>query len=782
MKRLTSMLLAAFLSSAMFAAQAGGLGNGTDGTGPGSIVDASPITGPAAFVDMKIASEGYSNVLVTPSTPFAMVKPAPDCGRDHSSGWMPVNDAVDGFSQVHLGGTGGCPKYGNILLQPFTGDLAVTHHRFTREWEQTAFSTYSTQFAENGIKTEFTSADRSSFFRFTYPDAADKALGIDAGWFLGPISWAGEQQMLVGAEIQTISDREISGYTRVRGGWNKGRAYTVYFYLVSDTPFEQVVSWKGDTVSEQTFQPDCSEPVGLNVRFAGSGNCVNIKLGISGRGCLKARQNALEEIPHWQLEQTASELVAKWNDVFNIVELDPDTPLKLKRIFYTALFRIWQNPVNKSGECPLWSGDEPYYDDFYALWDTFRTSWPLFSLMKPSLASNLANGLLTIYKYDKYLPDGRSGNCNGRTQGGSNADIILAEYYLKGIEGVDWNLALEAVLKDATVPPGDNEEMHGRGGLVQYNSLGYLPYGTPLAGSRTVDYSYCDFAIYTLAKGLGRDDVAERFLRQSSNWKNLWRPDMESQGVKGFIMPRAASGEWLDSRTDHAPGLPDLVFTPEMATRPEYPDYTTNWDCFFYEASSWVYSLSVPHDVPGLIDICGGPEQFEKRLDTFFDNGHFAISNEPSFIDPYLYHWLGKPWRSSERVRETLFRNFSDGEHGLPGNDDTGAMSAWLAFNLMGFYPVAGTDCYLLVSPLVEGTTFHLENGKDFVFKAEKLSDKNIYIQKARLNGKPYPYAALRHEDIMAGGSLVLTMGPKPSEWGSELPDFLYFSTFKSNQ
>lgn len=726
---------------------------------------------PSEYVDMKLASEGYSNVMVTPSTPFAMAKPAPDCGRKHGCGWVPMDKEVDGFSQTHLGGTGGCPKYGNILLQPFTGDLNVTHHSFKREWENAGFSVYSTRFADNGIKVEFTSADRTSFFRFTYPDAADKALSVDAGWFLGPKSWAGEQQSLVGAEIQIVSDREIMGYTRVRGGWNKGRAYTVYFYMVSDTPFAQTLTWKNDAVSGESFQYDTAEPVGANVRFAGEGKTVNVKVGISGRGCLKARQNLQEEISHWSLEQTASELEAKWNEVFKTVEIDPATPERWKRMFYTAMFRVWQNPVKKTGECPLWAGNEPYYDDFLALWDTFRTSFPLFSLMKPSLASELANGLLTIYKYDKYLPDGRSGDCNGRTQGGSNSDIILAEYYQKGIEGIDWDLALEAVLKDATVPPGDNEEMHGRGGLREYNELGYIPYGIPLAGSRTVDYSNCDYAIYTLAKGLGKDDIAERFLKQSSNWKNLWRPDIESQGVKGFIMPRAATGEWLDKRTKHSPKLPDLVFTPEMATEPEFPKYTSNWECFFYEASSWVYSLSVPHDVPGLIEICGGEQAFENRLDTFFDKGHFAIDNEPSFIDPYLYHWLGKPWRSCDRVRESLAESFNDGPEGLPGNDDTGAMSAWLIFNIMGFYPVAGTDYYILIAPTVKSTTFHLENGKDFVFKAEKLSGKNVYIQSAKLNGKPYPYSTLRHKDIMEGGELVLKMGPKPSDWGKEMFD-----------
>ena len=179
--------------------------------------------------------------------------------------------------------------------------------------------------------------------------------------------------------------------------------------------------------------------------------------------------------------------------------------------------------------------------------------------------------------------------------------------------------------------------------------------------------------------------------------------------------------------------------------------------------------IFIPHDVPGLIEACGGSEAFEKRLDTFFDQGFFNVNNEPSFLSPCLYHWIGKPYRSSDRVREIIDKNYSDQSDGLPGNDDSGAMSSWLAFHLMGLYPNAGQDYYLINTPLLETTTFRLDNGKTFRIFAKGLSEKNRYIQSALLNGKEYPYSTIRHQDIMKGGELVLEMGRKPSEWGRKL-------------
>lgn len=722
------------------------------------------------YVDPRIGSEGLGRVFIGPSCPYGMVKPSPDCTPSPNSGWLPMPERVDGFAQVHVSGTGGGPKYGNVLVTPFGNGMDRVNHYDYREYETIRLGYYDTQFKQNGIRTEITTANRASFYRFTYPEDSLKSLAVDAGFFLGenPVPDAREAQQFVGSEIQVLSDHEVAGYTRIRCGWNNGKAYTVYFYAETDRPFVQSLTWKGNRITEAQSQYDSAEKTGALLRFAKNDKVVQLKVGISFLSMQKAKFNAHSEIPHWSFEKVHQDLLGQWEQLFQKIEIDPSTPLAKKRMFYTGLYHTMLMPVDRTGENPLWSDPEPYYDDFYAIWDTYRSSSPLITLIDPKREADIVRSLVNIYKRDGYMPDARSGNSNGRTQGGSNAEIVIADAFVKGLRGIDYELALEAMLKDATVPPGGNEEAEGRGGLIPYLELGYIPHGIDRAGNRTVEYSYCDYAIALVAKGLGKEDLYQRYLKQSENWKNLWRSDYEHEGAKGFIMPRDKEGNWLDSIPfGHSTRMqPKFKYTPVTF---EGPWYTPWWSMFFYEASSWEYSLSIPHDVPGLIEKCGGAADFEKRLDIFFDKGFFNVNNEPSFLTPCLYHWLGKPWRSSDRIREIIAKNYNDGPVGLPGNDDSGAMSSWLAFHMIGLYPNAGQDYYLIHTPLLTSTTFHLEGGKEFKVVAEGLSDKNCYIQGVTLNGKDYPYSVLRHKDIMAGGELVLKMGKKPGNWGKEL-------------
>lgn len=722
------------------------------------------------YVDPRIGSEGLGRVFIGPSCPYGMVKPSPDCTPSPNSGWLPMPERVDGFAQVHVSGTGGGPKYGNVLVTPFGNGMDRVNHYDYREYETIRLGYYDTQFKQNGIRTEITTANRASFYRFTYPEDSLKSLAVDAGFFLGenPVPDAREAQQFVGSEIQVLSDHEVAGYTRIRGGWNNGKAYTVYFYAETDRPFVQSLTWKGNRITEAQSQYDSAEKTGALLRFAKNDKVVQLKVGISFLSMQKAKINAHSEIPHWSFEKVHQDLLGQWEQLLQKIEINPSTPLAKKRMFYTGLYHTMLMPVDRTGENPLWSDPEPYYDDFYAIWDTYRSSSPLITLIDPKREADIVRSLVNIYKRDGYMPDARSGNSNGRTQGGSNAEIVIADAFVKGLKGIDYELALEAMLKDATVPPGGNEEAEGRGGLIPYLELGYIPHGVDRAGNRTVEYSYCDYAIALVAKGLGKEDLYQRYLKQSENWKNLWRGDYEHEGAKGFIMPRDKEGNWLDSIPfGHSTRMqPKFKYTPVTF---EGPWYTPWWSMFFYEASSWEYSLSIPHDVPGLIEKCGGAADFEKRLDIFFDKGFFNVNNEPSFLTPCLYHWLGKPWRSSDRIREIIAKNYNDGPVGLPGNDDSGAMSSWLAFHMIGLYPNAGQDYYLIHTPLLTSTTFHLEGGKEFKVVAEGLSDKNCYIQGVTLNGKDYPYSVLRHKDIMAGGELVLKMGKKPGSWGKEL-------------
>lgn len=735
----------------------------------------------ADYVDPRIGSEGLGRVFVGPSAPFGMVKPSPDCTVAPNSGWLPMPSQVNGFAQVHVSGTGGGPKYGNILIQPFVGNdtptLAPIGMRFEaidyRDSEEISLGYYATKYKNSGIFTEITTTPKASVYRITYPKGSDPGLLIDAGFFLGENKEPDvrEAQQFVGSQIQVVSPNEVRGYNRVRGGWNNGKAYTVYFCLTTDVPAIEATTWKSGVMTDKPEQFDSAEQTGAVLHFAEGADTLNVRIGISFISELKAKENLEASTKGKSFDQLHGELIADWEALLERIKIDPTADERLKRMFYTGLYHTMLMPVDRTGENPLWNDDAPYYDDFYAIWDTYRSSSPLITLIDPRREADIVNSLINIWKRDGYMPDARSGNSNGRTQGGSNAEIVIADAFVKGLEGIDWEQALLAMIKDAEVDPGDRHEAEGRGGLNEYLRLGYVPYGIDRAGNRTVEYSYCDFAIYEVAKGLGYDILADKYLKRSGNWKNLWRDDYEHDGTKGFIMPRDAAGRWLDDLPFGHSGkrTPTFRYYPMMFEGPWYKPW---WGMFFYEASSWEYSLSIPHDVEGLIEKCGGPEAFEERLDKFFDKKYFNVNNEPSFLTPCLYHWLGKPDRTSDRVLEIIAENYSDTPAGLPGNDDSGAMSSWLVFHIMGLYPNAGQDYYLIHTPMLKWSEIALPDGGSFVITADNLSEKNRYIESMTLNGKPYDKFTLSHADLMKGGELKMKMGegskPKAKAFGTD--------------
>ena len=673
------------------------------------------------YVDPRIGSEGVGRTFPGPSMPFGMCKPGPDCTIKPNAGWAPMPEVVTGFSQTHVSGTGGGQKYGNILIQPFLGNQPSEQLRMSEDF---SLGYYATTF-ENGIRTEITTSERCAFYRIHFP--SNGSLFIDATHYLGknPIPDQREQQQFVGAEVEVVSDYEVRGFSRIRGGWNNGDAYTVYFCLMSDKPFSSAED-KGNAT----------------LRF--SDTLLNIKVGISYVSTQQAKRN----ISSCDFDTQLNLLRDSWDNLLS--RFDVKGTEVQKRMFYTALYHTLIMPVDKSGENPKWR-ETPYYDDYYAIWDTYRSSSPLITLLDPKREADIVNSLLNIYKREGYMPDARSGDCNGRTQGGSNAEVMIADAFVKGLEGIDYEYALEAMLKDAEVDPGADHEKHGRGGLREYTTLGYLPYGIDRAGTRTIEYAYNDYCIAEVAKGLGRQDVYAHYLKQSGNWRNLWRSDYEWDDVKGYIMPRDAQGRWLDSVPwGHSKVFhPTIPYTPVTKVAPWYLPW---WSTFFYEALSAEYSLSIPHDVPGLIEACGGAETFRKRLDLFFDRKRYNVGNEPSFLTPCLYHWIGRPDLTSDRVRQIITENYNDTPGGLPGNDDSGSMSSWLAFHMLGLYPNAGQSYYLLHAPLLPAWTLQLDNGKTL---RGTLKGKGTHFEKVTFNGKVLEDARIEHAELMQGGELV---------------------------
>jgi predicted alpha-1,2-mannosidase len=733
------------------------------------------------YVDPFIGTQGGGNTFPGAAWPFGMVKLGPDCGKlDTNSGYSP-GDTVRGFSHVHVSGTGGGPKYGNILIYPFAGDVPVAGYGSPAGKEVAKTGYYSVELTATDILAELSCTPKTGMHRYTFRKGGHSGILIDAGSFLGSKSCCFEEQELVGSEVEVLSDREISGYSRVRGGWNTGGPYTVYFYAIFDTPSNSFGTWKSGKVHlTNKSEFDSGAPTGAWFGYdCKPGQVIGVKVGISFISAGKARTNCILEAGSLNFEQAMSRARTQWTLYLNRIRID--SPSKTEKIkFYTALYHTMMMPADRTGENPGWTGKEPYYDDYYCIWDTYRTSHPLFTLFIPEIQTDITRSLIDIYEHEGYMPDARAGNSNGRTQGGSNCDMLVAEAILKELPGIDYEKGYQAMVKNAEVPPGGDERLVGRGGLKDYNTIGYVSTDFERAGSRTVEYAANDWAIALSAQKLGKADGYRLYAGRSCNWENLWKPE-EHSGAKGFIMPRKASGDWDEGYRDklwswytETPprelGLIPYNRIPAnyLSKDPFTPLSGGSWMDFFYESHSWEYSFYVPHDMKRLIEKCGGTDAFISRLDTFFSLNYFQMSNEPGFLTPCLYNYAGRPDKTAETVTRLLKVHYTDRPDGLPGNDDSGAMSSWYAFQAMGFFPVAGQDVYLIGTPRFSRTSINTGGGKSLIILAENLSEKNIYVISAALNDKPLDQNWFRHADIRNGGTLQLVMSDKPSGWGTK--------------
>ena len=713
-------------------------------------------SGPSRFVDPLLGTAGGGNVSPGPVIPYGMIKPGPDMTfglRDYNAGWN-AEGPIRGFSQTHVSGTGGGAKYGNILIQPTTGPVAPFDAASDRANERAAAGYYAVQLQRWAVGVEITASRRAALYRFTYPANRPANLLVNVAALLRSGFKTGETQALVGSHVQILSPTELAGSTIVRGGWNKQTTpYTVYFSALLDTPAANSGVWQDFDLKSgaRMAEGGANQPVGAWLSFSGSGaRTVRMRIAISFVSIEQARRSLNEEIPTFDFEATQARAQAVWDRALEKIEIN-GVSADQQQQFYTALYHTMLMPVDRTGENPLWKSEEPYYDDFYAIWDIFRSSAPLLTLIAPERESAIVRALIDIYRHDGFLPDARAGNFNGRTQGGSNAEFMLTDAYLKNLPGIDWQDALAAEVHDAEDAPADHFK-EGRGGLDDWKRLGYVSLeGSDRPASVHMEYAADDYEVALLAKGLGRTDLYKKYLQRSGNWRNLWDANFADGGFKGFIRSRHRDGSWL---------------TPFTAM-----DFCTWNGPTFYEGNSWTYSFFVPQDVAGLIETVGGRETFLRRLDAFFDVPfRYDVGNEPGFLAPYLYIWAGRPDKTAERVRQIIARSYHSGAKGLPGNDDSGAMSSWFAFGQMGFFPNAGQDVYLIGSPAYRSTTLHLAGEKNFTIEAANLSEKAIYVVAATLNGHPLDRAWLRHSEIVAGGKLLLEMSEKPQQWGAQNP------------
>ncbi|WP_010545267.1 GH92 family glycosyl hydrolase [Sphingomonas elodea] len=720
------------------------------------------------FVGVDGGGVAGGNTVPGAGVPFGFVSFSPDTTNGDTNGYD-SHSPIMGFSYTHVSGTGGSAKYGNFRVTPISGDLRVAHLHFARSEEHAAPGIYRVGLRNTEgrvTQVELTATRLAGFQRLTFPEGAPAHVVLDAS---SVIAMRGSGQRTRKAHVQLIDDRHMAGWTEVEGGWNPV-PYKLYFYAEFDRPALAFGAWKASQGRMETL-PGAGEAEGgtqtkaaadrqalmieydTRMEFAHrlgtyftfdpkAGRQVRMKLAVSFLGIDKARANLAAELPDWDFDAAAARARGQWNAALGKIEVEGGTE-EQRRIFTTALYRTHTMPHDLTGENVWWQSAEPHYEDFYTLWDTFRTVHPLLTLIQPERQRGMIRSLIDTYAHTGWMPDARIAGGNGMTQGGSNGDVVIADAVVKGLGGFDIAQAYQALVKNAEVE-SDAPFLQGRV-LEDYKALGYVSVTQTRSASRTLEYAYDDFAIGAVASQLGKTEDAARYRTRAGNWRNLWDERL------GCIRPRYPDGSWLEN----------------YSCTDEYPDRSTPWwEAPFYEGNALQYSTYVPHDVAGLMARTGGTAGFVAWLDRLFD-GHYSQGNEPDILAPYLYIHAGRPDRTAAIVRELMARHYHLTRTGLPGNDDAGAMSSWYVWNAMGLYPNAGQPYYYIASPIFARSRIALEGGRSFTVVARDVSEANRYVVAASLNGKPIDRAWIAHAELIAGGTLELQMGAAPSAWAT---------------
>ncbi len=710
------------------------------------------------YVNPLIGTAEHGHVYPGATVPFGMVQLSPDT-RDNSwdgcSGYHYSDDRILGFSHNHLTGTG-CADLGNVLLMPTVGKLKMTPGNRSDEGYQSRFSHadevarpgyYSVILADYLVKAELTATAHAGLHRYTFPGTANAHIVVDLQHGVG--------NNVTEAQLTIEDNHTASGYRR-SDGWGGGKVY--YFVMEFSRPFASAGAAQVDTdVSPK--QSTGRETKGHFDFITQPGEQILVRVGLSTVSVEGARQNLHAEIKSWNFDAIAQAARQQWEQalgVFTVVTPDAN----LRQTFYTALYHTMLAPTLLSDVSGQFRGpDEKVYSthgyNYYtelSLWDTFRAENPLLTLTQPGRVNDFVNTMLAHYQIFGTLPVWPEGGKETWCMIGNHAIPVITEASLKGFRGFDATEALNAMI----VSTDKNREQ-----LDHYRNLGYIPRGSGgQTVSKVLEYSYDDACIARLAQALGKPDLAEKYAKRSHNWENVFDPST------GFMRGKNADGSWV------------TPFGKKEQNSINFDEYT--------EANAWQYNFHVLQDIPGLIAKLGGDPKFVARLDEMFDTtepipnlgsipdvtgviGMYSHGNEPDQQSPYLYNYAGQPWKTQARVRQVANTLYTNTPGGICGNDDCGQTSAWYVFSALGFYPVdPASGVYLLGSPFLDEVTLKLNSqfakGRTFTVVAKNNSPQNCYIQSATLNGQPFARSWITHQQITAGGKLVLTMGPTPDK------------------
>ena len=666
------------------------------------------------------------------NVPFGLVQlgpTEPTRGWDWCSGYYYDDDELIGFGHMHLSGTGiGC--LGDVAFLPVK-DFKQTSTRFKHEAEKVHPGYYSVQLTDPNVLVELTATERCGFHRYTFKNGAKAQLALDLSQCIG---WDKLNDCLLTQESAT----RLTGFRR-SNGWAADRR--IYFSI----DFSQPVT---------VHRLDSMERVVVSV--ADNTKPLLVKVALSPVSIDKAKLNMLAELAGWDFDAAVKQADEAWNRELARIEIQTNDQTK-KRVFYTAMYHLMTscskfNDVDREyrgADGKVHKADFTNYTTL-SLWDTYRAAHPLMTVAFPEMQRDFAQTFLNIYKQQGRLPVWHLMGSETDCMVGNPGAIVLADLTMKGFVE-DKELALEA-LKATQM-----KDIRSLGLLKEH---GYIPWNLEPENetvAKALEYCAADDGVAKVAKLLGKKDDYEYFFNRSRSYKKYYDPETR------FLRAVGTDGKFR---------LPFNPFFAEHRTN----DYT--------EGNAWQYTFLVPHDVKGLIKLFGSDKAFMSKLDSLFfvegwagDNaspdmsgmtGQYAHGNEPSHHVIYMYNYAGRPDKAAPLLRKMLNEMYLDQPDGLSGNEDVGQMSAWYILSSVGLYqvdPVGGR--FVIGSPLFDKATVNVGRGKTFTVVAKNNSDKNIYVQSARLNGKTLKNSYVDFNDIRHGGTLELVMGPKPSKWAT---------------
>ncbi|MEO7768817.1 MAG: glycoside hydrolase family 92 protein, partial [Ferruginibacter sp.] len=444
-----------------------------------------------------------------------------------------------------------------------------------------------------------------------------------------------------------------------------------------------------------------------------------------------------QEIPGFDYEKVKATAKKIWNNELNKIVVEGGSE-RDHRIFYTAFYHASIMPRNRTNDSKNFGEGVPVWDDHFAIWDTWRTLYPMQALINPTMVAGTVNSFIArLHKNNMVKDCFIAGNEMMAEQGGNNIDNVIADAYVKHIPGIHWKDAYAVMKFNA-----DNERQGSYGwnkgdSTNTYQELGWIPVGR-MSNSMTLEYAYNDFCASEVAKDLGTKADYQKYLDRSSKWINLWNVNAQSDGFKGFIDSRNRDGSFVNIDLKKYPG---------------------SWKDHFYEGTSWTYSWFMPHQFNKLVELCGGKEMFVKKLQYGFEHKLINYGNEPAFLAVHAFHYADRSDLASFYTRKLMKERFN--EKGYSGNDDSGAMSTWFMFSSMGFFPNAGQDIYYLVGSSFKKVILTMGNGKTINISAPNASPENIYMKSVTINGKKWNKPWFHHKDIQNGATIVFDMTNK---------------------